>query len=178
MKLKYPVFLILVISIGCASAVGTHQIENSRNKISLSTVESLRMGTTTADEITHLLGKPDKILRMKDGDNLWAYYEGVGDQRAQRLGLVLNEHATTVLTATLVLNDEDHLSQRKAAISHFSYAKFKTKRIPHQTKDYYSEDLICEDPVRGISMSINEADDTVAFLSFSQAIPRKLAGTH
>ena len=127
------------------------------------------MGSSTREETIALLGRPDEIVPLKQdlaGNDAWIYYEGEGHQRAQRLGLVVDQKSGIVLSAVWSLRNGEPLNEKSAAISHFRDSHFTSKEVGSTSSHSYSDDTIYQDRAKGVSLYIGGARKTVESISF------------
>lgn len=163
---SFLLFTFILSLLGCS----TFGVPNApKRNLDIASVESLKIGKVTGEEVSKLLGKPDQVVPLKrdlTGKDAWLYTEAVGDQKFDRLGLVVDQKTGIVQTATWSVYQGEPLFDKRAALSHFKNAKFTAQQMAKVAPDYYSDDVTYNDRELGITLFVNGLKQTVSSISF------------
>jgi hypothetical protein len=139
-----------------------------RPALDLSVIEHLPVGKISRSEIVETLGSPDRVvsLRSVPGQEIWEYYEGVGDLKMQRVGLVVDQQTTTLLAATWIPPIGSPMRDLQRMTSRFNTSKFVAKDVGWIARHEYSDDADYTDLGTGISLSYDKERQSVSSISF------------
>lgn len=153
---------------------------SSREPLTISRIESIGYGASSADEVAKILGKPDAVIPLKDGNEIWSYKEAdaTGD-RGQRLNLRIDRASSHVIAATWIPFQGETLNSKEGVLARFKNSNFKKKAVGWDSGQHhhFSNDEIYADEQRGISFYLNTHQNTVEDVSFKAALPSRALGT-
>jgi hypothetical protein len=173
-----PIILFVAAILGSFGCSSTKAVLSERRHLELSSIEQMDFGKISTDEITNLIGKPDQIIPLKRdlaGNDAWIYIEESGDQKLERLGLLVDHRTGIAQSATWAVREGDLLRQKDTALSHFKGAEFTQRQAGQVARDYASDDSTYSDRKSGISFQVDGANQTVNMISFEPSLQRKLA---
>lgn len=173
--MKPFVFLLLPLGLGL---VGCSTLPN-REPLSISSIETIDYGATPVDAVAKVLGKPDEVTPLKDGNEIWSYREADSTgYRGQRLNLRIERSSSRIISATWVPFQGETLISKEGVLARFKNANFQKKAVGWDSKQrhHFSNDEIYSDDQRGISFYLNTHDNTVADVSFKKPLPSRAIG--
>jgi hypothetical protein len=173
----YRVFPLFLLAIACSAPAS--RLEGDPNRaIKFSDVEHLAFGRATQSEVEASFGRPDQVVDLKrdlSGMQAWIYREGQGDQRQDRLGILIDARTKVILSATWQFDEDDPLRQKDAALAHFGVGGFTAKKVGWIAKHEYSDDAVYSDAVKGVSFLVRSADQTLQSITLGSPEARGLA---
>lgn len=174
--MKPSVFLLLPFGLGL---LGCSTLPN-REPLSITRIETIEYGTTSVDDVAKILGKPDVVIPLKDGHEIWSYREKDSTgYKGQRLNLRIEHSPSRIISATWVPFQGETLISKEGVLAQFKNANFLKKAVGWDSKQrhHFSNDEIYSDDHRGISFYLNTHDNTVADVSFKKPLPSRNIGT-
>lgn len=174
--MKLSVLLLLPVGL---SFFGCSSLPN-REPLSISKIETINYGATPVDSIAKTLGKPDEVISLKDGNEIWSYREADSTgYRGQRLNLRIERSSARIISATWVPFPGEALISKEGVLAQFKNANFRKKAAGWDSKQrhHFSNDETYSDDHRGISFYLNTHDNTVADVSFKAPLLSRSIGT-
>jgi hypothetical protein len=170
------VALVFVGAIGCSSpapVIGEKQ--NLSKDITLSDVEGVPIGKTTAKDLRTKFGGPQKVISISTQEEAWFYGKNLPDGFGEQASFVVDKNTGILMTSTWLPAPSNALSRQEVALSHFKNIKFKVTDVGWIAHHEYSPEAHFDDLKSGVSLRINKVSHNVLAISFTRSAPRSLA---
>ena len=167
MNYAFYTFMFAILTSSCASVPARVQNQESRGSISFSSVEKLEMGQSKAADLIRIIGNPDEIKPFRENTEIWAYLEGQGGQKSQRLNLIVDRTTMELLSATWIPKSGEPISTEAGIMTHFSGANFSRKEVG-LVADAFSGDVTYQDRKKGISFYVSEGRHEIEVVGFGR----------
>jgi hypothetical protein len=158
------ILLSLLVCISCSTMSGQTQ-----KKISFSDIEKLEMGKTTKEQVLHVFGKPNEVLKNSVISEAWIYDGVLSDgSLAQKAAFSFDE--TTLVGALWIPYESDEFQSAEVVKKHFKDMKFTLKTEGWDKRGHsYSDNIRYYDVKSGISFTVDGYHKTVS--SIAIAVP-------
>ncbi len=163
MRRYFAVLLSTLFVFGCVT------VQNSGERLSLASVESLQIGKVTAPDLRERFGEPSRIFPLSSEENAWYYEAREGDHFVQKAGFVLSKGTGLLLTASWIPTGQDPMNSRDIALAHFRGASFQIRNLGPVASHEYSNEVIYFDQKTAVSIRVNQTNQNVIAISFGDA---------
>jgi hypothetical protein len=167
-------FSLLILSVCGAFVSANAQQSSSNTSLTIEVIEKIKPGKTKIDEVTKILGKPNKEIPFnKNGERLVTQIYLEGSPTSTRLSLIYDLETNTVDSFTWFPKENEKENYLKKVLKRYDYAHFKARQAewinPHASPD----EVFFEDVKLGLTITYLKTPNYVESIAWERPEKKK-----